>query len=273
MEAHCGADRFAEMNGSIIKRAVELNDPALAKEALREIDVLFGASSDENERVYLLFSRASCYGILGNFEEARRQLSSALRERPDDCTQATFDFMQGLLSQQEGNYGEAFESLSATLSAHCEQLKRPELRFMYEDIQQRRGFLLVSLSRFQEAIPILTEVLSFNIEEHSRSDAFAGLGLSYLEIQEYNLAKDHFLQAIAIGLTKRWEGEAHFYLGIAYSYSNLLQEAKREFQTCEELATRHPLPIMDVYAWLSSICKRLGETSEAERYSRLAKPT
>jgi len=271
MDAHSNADCVVQMNESLIKRAVELGDPALAKDALQEIDVLLRASTDENERVYLLFSKASCYGILGHFEEARRQLEAALRERTDDRTQTTFDFMQGLLYQQEGKYREAFETLTATLSAHCEQFKQPELRFMYEDIQQRRGFLLISLSRFQDAIPVLAETLSFNIEEHSRSDVLASLGRSYLELKEYSLAKDHFLQAIAIGLTKRWEGETHFYLGIAYFYSNMPQEAKREFRRCEELSAAHPIPIMDVYAWLSATCKRLGETSEAERYLRLTK--
>jgi tetratricopeptide (TPR) repeat protein len=87
------------MNESLIQEAVESNDPELAKAALREIDVSLGSSSDQNERVYLLFSSASCYGILGDFEEARRRLSSALRERPDDSSRVTVDFMDGLLSQ------------------------------------------------------------------------------------------------------------------------------------------------------------------------------
>jgi hypothetical protein len=86
------------MNESVIQRAVELNDPDLAKEALREIDVLLSSSSDQNERVYLLFSRSSCYGILGDFVEARRQLGVALDEgRGDPFAQVSFDFGAGLL--------------------------------------------------------------------------------------------------------------------------------------------------------------------------------
>jgi hypothetical protein len=57
------------MNHPIIQRAVELNDPDLAKEALQEIEALLRASSDPEDRLYLLFSRASCDEILGDFEE------------------------------------------------------------------------------------------------------------------------------------------------------------------------------------------------------------
>ncbi len=259
------------MSESVIKRAVELNDPILAKDALREIDIRLRSSSDQNERAYLLFSKASCYGILGDFEQARRQLSSALRDNPSTYAQTTFDFMQGLLSQQEGKYAEALGKFNATLTVHFELFKRPELREIYEDIQQRRAFLMVTLSKFREAIPILTETLSFSLDEQLRSDTIASLGMCCLELKEYSAARDHLLQAIAIGLTKKWEGASHFYLGIAYFHSDMLQEAKREFQKCEELAALHPLPIADVYSWLSASARRLGELSESQRYAMLAK--
>jgi len=260
------------MNESVIRRAVELNDPDLAREALEEIDVLLGVSSDQNERVYLLFSRASCCGILGDFVEARRQLAAALDEgRGDPFAQVSFDFGTGLLFQRQGNYTKALDGFSATLFRHSQQLKRPELRFMYEDIQQRRAFLSVTLSRFRDAIPLLKESLSFDLDNELRSGALASLGLCYLELKDYENSRDQFLGAIALGLTREWEGMAHFYLGIAYFYTDMIREAKREFLLCERLAAIHQLPIVDVYGWLSSICKRLGEASESQRYARMGK--
>ncbi len=259
------------MSESIIQRAVELNDSVLAEEALREIDIRLSSSPDENERGYLLFSKASCYRILGDFEQARRQLRIALGDNPNSDTQTTFDFMQGLLSEQEGKHAEALEKFDRTLSAHAELIKRPEMREIYEDIQQRRAFLMVTLSKFGEAVPILTETLSFSLDEQVRSDIFCSLGMCHLELKEYSAARDHLLQAMTIGLTKKWEGAAHFYLGIAYFHSDMIQESKREFQKCEELATLHPLPIADVYSWLSSISRRLGDLSESKRYAMLAK--
>jgi tetratricopeptide (TPR) repeat protein len=260
------------MNESVIQKAVESNDPDLAREALGQIEAILGSSTDQNERVCLLFSRASCYAILGDFAEARRRLAIALDEGSDDPNaKVSFDFSEGLLFHREGNYAEALERFSATLSTHSQELKRPELRFMYEDIQQRRAFLSVTLSRFRDAVPLLKESLSFDLDKESRSNALASLGFCYLELKDYEHARDQFLEAIALGLTKEWEGKAHFYLSIAYFYTDMVREAKREFQRCEQLATVHQLPILDVYAWLSVTCKRLGESSESERYARIGK--
>jgi hypothetical protein len=88
----------AEMSDSVIQNAIERRDPRLAKEALREIDLLLGSTPTANERVYLLFSKSSCHGILGNFDEAKKQLSLALQQKADDPdTRLPFDFNGGLL--------------------------------------------------------------------------------------------------------------------------------------------------------------------------------
>ena len=259
------------MNHPIIQKAVESNDPDLVKDALQEIEVLLGTSSDQEDRLYLLFSRASCYGILGNFEEARRHLTFALRERPDESSQTTFDCMHGILAQTEKKYAEALNRLTAALKAHSETIKGAEFRFLYEDIQTRRAFLSVTLSKFQDAVPLLRESLSFDLSTELRSDVFASLGLCYVELKDYEASRDCFLQSIELGLTKEWKWKGPFYLGVACYYTSMLGEAKREFERCEELATEHPLPIIDVYGWLSSTRKGLGEVSESVRYAGLSK--
>jgi tetratricopeptide (TPR) repeat protein len=117
----------------------------------------------------------------------------------------------------------------------------------------------------------LNEILSFDLDTELRSRVFAKLGLCYLELKDYQQARDQFLQAIVLGLTKEWEGKAHFYLGMAYFYTDMVPEAKREFLLCEKVAAVYELPVLDIYAWLSSISKHLGETSESERYAKMAK--
>jgi tetratricopeptide (TPR) repeat protein len=256
------------MNHPIIQQAVELNDPDLAKEALQEIEALLRASSDPEDRLYLLFSRASCHEILGDFEGARVHLTLALRERPDESSQTTFDFMQALFCQREEKNAEALERFTTVLTVHLEELKRAEL---YEDVQTRRAFLSVTLNKFQDAIPLLKETLSFDLSKQLRSEVLAWLGLCYLELKEYEPSRDSFLESFELGLVKDWKWQGHFYLGIAYYHTDMLLEAKREFQQCEELAGMHPLPIIDVYGWLSNTCKRIGDVSEAARYATLGK--
>lgn len=104
-------------------------------------------------------------------------LISALQEQPEDIdTKLSFEFHQGLLYQHEGEYLKALRTFEMLLLHYGQSLTRSEVRFMYEDIQQRRAFLSVSLERFKDAIPLLGEILSFNLEKENRSEALAQIG-------------------------------------------------------------------------------------------------
>lgn len=260
------------MTDSCIQTAVESGDPRLAKEALKEIDSLLPQTKDPNERVYLLFSKSSCYGILRDFVRARKQLGLALQEQPEDLnTKLSYEHHQGLLYQREGEYLKALEVFDTLLLQYASSLKRSDWRFMYEDVQQRRAFLCITLERFRDAIPLLMEILSFNLEKENRSEALAKLGLCHLELKDWPAARDYLLQARAVGVTKNAEKTFHFYLGIAYFYTDAPQEAKKEFQICESRAAEYELPLLNVYHWLASTCKLLGEVTESQRYARLAR--
>lgn len=264
--------RVEQMFSSNIQSAIELQDPVLAREAVTEIDSLLDSTLNPNERVYLLFSKSSCYAILGDFTMAREHLSLALQQQPDDPdTRLAFDFHEGLLCQQEGNYDGAFQKLTSLLLNYPHKLKQPELRYMYEDIQQRRAFLSVTLGQFRSAVPLFNEILCFDLEHNVRSDALASLGRCYLEAGEWMPAKSFLLEAQTLGLTDDRERQFHFFLGIAYFYTGALAEAKREFKICEERVAEYHLPISDLYDWLSKICEQLGEKAESERYVRLAR--
>ena len=108
------------MNSSVISKAIELRDPTLPGKALTEIDLLLRSTADLNEKVYLLFSKSSCLGIPGNFDEARQQLTLALQQGPDDPEiRLTVEFNEGLLCQQQRNYSEALKRFRVVLSTHA----------------------------------------------------------------------------------------------------------------------------------------------------------
>lgn len=261
------------MKESIIRDAINTGDPAMAEEAIREIDLQLQSLTNAKEKANLLLNKAVFSGILHRFEDARKQLDLALEQEPDDPdVWLSADFIGSSMYDQEERPSDAYSGLTTVLSTHAKRLAHPDFRFMYEDIQLRRGLDLTRMERFREAVPLLEESLSFALKPEPKADLLCSLGLCYIELREFELAKDRFLQASAIGLTKEWEGKAHFYLGIAYFYADSPVEAKREFKLCEEHATEYQLPILDVYEWLSSICRRLGETSESEHYMQLAKP-
>lgn len=203
-------------DATLIQRAVESRNPTLAMQALDDIAGLLDRTTDVHERRYLLFSRSSCYGVLGDFVNARDSLSAALPENPESPeTKVTYDFMQGLIYLGEKNYKGAFEAFTSGLSKHDTVLKTPEFRFMYEDVQQRRAFLAVTLEQFETAIPLLKESLSFGLEESVRGDTLAALGLCYLESRNFEAARENLVAALEHGF-EEYAHRIHFYLGIGF---------------------------------------------------------
>src|SRR5205823_7722703 len=124
------------------------------------------------------------------------------------------DFIDGSLYDQERKPQEAYLRLTSILSNYSERLSRPDVRFMYEDIQLRRGFDATSTGKFKEALSILKECLSFDLRPTDKSIVLSDLGRCYAEAQEYGSARDCLVQAIGIGLPKESEGQAHLYLAI-----------------------------------------------------------
>ncbi len=259
------------MTDSIIQRAVESNDPILAEKALIQIESLLNSSPDDEQRIYLLFSRANCHLVLENFEEARRDLDVALKARPDEASKTTYDWTHGVIAQRQTRYEEALAKFSAVLTAHSAQLRTGEFRFLYEDIQTRRAFLSVTQGKFRDAVPLLNESLAFEVSETVKSELFASLGLCYSEMDDFDSARSHLLEAIRLGLVGDWNWRAHYCLGLIDYHTDMFEDAKREFQQCEQFAATYAIPLLDLYGWLAVTCTNLGEISESARYSGLRK--
>jgi tetratricopeptide (TPR) repeat protein len=262
------------MDESLVQRAIESGDPRVADEAFNQIDGQFKSTSDIKEKARLLLGKATLYGVLGRFTDARKQLELASQVAPEDTDiRLQRDFIDGSLYDQERRPEQAYLKLSSVLSDYTERLSWPDVRFMYEDIQLRRGFDATSIGRFKDALSILTECLSFKLEQRDKSLVFADLGRCYSEIGDYESAKNYLVSAIDMGLTDGHLGQAHMFLGIAYARLGLFHEASKEFQLCEEKAVEYGLEIVKVYGWLSWVSKALGKHSESERYSRLMRPS
>jgi tetratricopeptide (TPR) repeat protein len=257
----------------LVDRALESGDPALAEEAIREVDLQLTSVSETKDMASLLLAKALLNGFLHRYSDARRQLAQALEQAPTDPdVRFSHDVIDASLYDQEGKPEQAYIRLTAVLSRYSERLSRSDARSIYEDIQQRRAFDLFWLKRFEDAVPLLKECLSFDLKAIERSCALANLGICYVKLKQYEEAKDWLLKAREMGVTKEWEGHVHFYLAFTYAQLHLLRESKREFQVCEERAVQYQLPLEQLYKWLSRICGLLGEKVEAERYARLARP-
>lgn len=126
--------------------------------------------------------------------------------------------------------------------------------------------------RFEEAAPLLGEVLAFQIKTDDHNTAVANLGICYSRLGRYEEAVALLLESLQLGLTIDWQGQAHCQLGIAYAHLRRFNEAKKELLVCEENLTEYQLPLAIVYGWLHRACRGLGQTAEAEHYRRMGKP-
>jgi tetratricopeptide (TPR) repeat protein len=260
------------MNEFSIHNAMESRDSADAEAALREIDRTLEECADTQTKATLQLRKAVLCGILHRFDDAETQLRLALENAPDDADiRLQSDFIRGSLADQKGDPQDALTQLTQVLSLYSARFSEPDLRFMYEDIQLRRGLDAVRVCKFKEAVPILEECLSFNLKVEERSSVLSNIGLCYSELGEYELARDYLLRARKFGVGKDWNGHVQMHLAIAYARLKLFRQAKEELLLCERNASEFGLPISKIYEWLSWVSRGLGEKRESEEYARLAR--
>lgn len=248
-------------------------DPIAAEEGIRRVDEQLSTIADKRVRAGLLLNKAVFLGVLKDIREARRQLQFAIEQAADDPeTQLSYDFLEAALYHEEEKFEDAYSCFTTTLTKHCDLLERSDYRFVYEKVQEYRAFELVRLGKFEDAVTILEEALSFDREEKDKQVLLANLGISHAKLNHHERARAYLQQAIHVGNLGDWEGQTHYHLALAYAHLNLLPESKRELRLCAERAREYSLPLSNVYGWLSRICRGLGERQEAEHYAQLARP-
>lgn len=241
-----------------------------ASDAIDELNRQLELASDSKQRAELLLQLAVQQGLAGRFDEARRSLEEANASVPDDTqVRIAKDYIDGVMCHAQSNCDAAFRKLTAVLENFAAEFRNPELRFMYEDIQQRRAAELVQLLRFAEALAVCDECLSFDLEDVEKSDILANRALSVLKLERYEEAASQFRSASNLGLSTIWDDEIHFHYAVTFARLNRYEEAKGEFLLAEQCRTQR-IPRSLIYRWLAWTCTKLGDQQEAERYKSLS---
>jgi tetratricopeptide (TPR) repeat protein len=95
------------------------------------------------------------------------------------------------------------------LDRYREVLKDIEHRYLYEDIQYRRGLALFGLSRFNEALPSLREAVSFSYDHAAdEQQVHFALGVCLEDAKDTEAAKQEFNRVIGFGLKNDVEERA-----------------------------------------------------------------
>ena len=264
---------MSKMSNQIIQTALDSGDPGDASKAIEEIDLLLASLSEPTERAQLLLRKALFLERLGQFDAALSELQRAKCEALDDIViQVQREHITAGVHYQQHHFEEAYQESTAILTKYGDQLKRPDTRFIYEDIQQFRAFSLVQLLKFSDAIPLLHEILEFQLKEDDVPFALINLGICYSRVGRYEEAVSYLVKGLQLCPDYEWEAEAHCQLGIAYAHLKELHGAKRELQIYEKMAATYPLRMEKVYGWLWRVCVELGQEEESQHYRRLARP-
>jgi tetratricopeptide (TPR) repeat protein len=222
------------------------------------------------ERAASLLEDAERHGEQGRFEDAERlavEAKNLVSGNRQAC--AEIDLFRARSLLQAKKLDEGVRTLTAILTEYADWFRNPESREVYEMVQLQRAFSLVHLERNEEALPLLEEALSFQLEREVQSDLHCHLGRCYHERSQYPLAKEHFEHADALRVGEGWRSVFHYYFGYTLYELKDFQRAKRQFILCVQSGDS-TLPEAMRYEMLAAASRKLGEYSEARRYDEKA---
>jgi|SRR5215469_1759952 len=257
-------------------QAFETRDPQVVTSVLPEILSAASSTSNLQERAYSLLAAATCYAILGDQTLARRTLDEAktVAITGDRIFEAHADFQEALYRGSQGHSQASLEILDRVLTEYAQELKQPELRYLYEQALFSKGISLAQLRRCDEARQFLTKARDFDLAHHDRAVLEFHLGECFLMANEDESALRSFVTAKSIGLGAEWQAMLYYYIGRAHYRLKQYRLAKHELLESEKhLKVGIQAPSApDLYKLLSYCCLALHQDAEAEMYSRLAKP-
>ena len=223
------------------------------------------------KRAASLFEDAERCQEQGRLEDAEKLIAEAknlVAGNRQAC--AEIDLFRAISLLKANKREEGLRNLTAILAEYADWFRNPDSRNVYEMVLLQRAFSLVHLERNEEALPLLQEASSFQLERDVQSDLHCHLGRCYHERSQYSLAKEHFERADALGVGEGWRSVFHYYFGYTLYELKDFQRAKRQFILCVQSGDSGPPESMR-YAMLAAASRKLGEHSEARRYDEKAK--
>jgi tetratricopeptide (TPR) repeat protein len=254
---------------------VELRNAGRIDEAIIEHERLLTQATNDDERASILRGLEACYRILGRLVEARRVLGQIQQLDISDLEiRLSSEFDEPCLLVEEGKTEEGICAFASILQRHGEALKEDCFRYLYEDIQRRRAFALIAVSRFTEALPILKDAASFRFDEATyEQQIHFGLALCFEETNDFEAAKREFLRVVAFNLKNDLEEQARYRLSRLYVRAHGFAQARKQLETIiqEFSAENNVVPRKYIYEQLSKVCACLGDKANETLYMALAK--
>jgi len=261
------------MEQSPFQNTTKLRDSGCWDEAARQFHRLATQADNRDEKAALLINEHRCHCDAGRLDEAEGVLKQIRDLRPNDpVVRLIVDFGEACMIQA-GQPERGLEKFEEMLPRYADLLQNSH-RYLYENIQKRRGVTLVNLVKHADAIPILKEASSFEtLTPEDNQEVHFYLGLCYEELRQNAFAKEQYRAAIDLGLKNEFEAHAHYRLAIIYFNAGAFAQTKQHLEIILENSEGDipNLPRRYVYEQLSRACQYLGEEGNAEEYLKMAK--
>ncbi len=142
-----------------------------------------------------------------------------------------------------------------------------------QELELLRGILLSDLGRWEDAQALLESARVF-IESTQTPRIWTRirtyyLGRCYYELKKYKCAKEQLTEALNCNLSRSWENQAHYTLGLVEYHLLNMKAAKHQFELCVRTADEKYTNFANLRAWLEATSKALGQFDEVEKYHRL----
>jgi pentatricopeptide repeat protein len=262
------------MDSKDFEHLAELRNSGRIEDQIRESLIHLAESTDANEKASLLGGVIVSCCMLGRLEEARQMLG---RMQELDITdlevRLNAEFCEPCLLIQEDKQEEGLSAFAAMLQRNSETLRDDRFRYLYEDIQCRRAFALIDLSRFKDALPILREAVSFSFDEVTDDQkTHFWLGVCLEETNDTGAATQEFVRVVSFGLRNDLEERARYRVALLYFKARAFAQARmhlemilRDYPDGGVVSRKH------VYEQLSHTCRHLGDSEYERLYMDLAK--
>lgn len=263
------------MDSARFEHLMELENSGQVEEVVRASKIMLAETSDDNERASVLINMCVSYAKLGRLKDARHVLQQLKQLKVSHLgIRLNAEFCKPTLLLQEGKYDEGLSAFAMMIERYGEDLKRPEHRYLYEDIQCRRALTLFGLSRYQEALPILREAISFPFNQRAdEQQIHFALGACFEDANDIEAAKREFIRVVGFGLKNEFEERALWRLAIADYKAGALALAQQQLETILRDFSSQGAVIerKQVYLALSQTYHYLGDKANENFYAALAK--
>jgi tetratricopeptide (TPR) repeat protein len=256
-------------NAEKFEHALQLVEAGAYETALKEFQELAEKAEDEELRADYIYGQLHALMRLRRTDEARKLLHIARASFGDiGESHARGDLIEVQLDSLEGKWELVLPALNHMVKRYGDNLRHPQVRDVYEEVQLRRGMQLAHLGRFREALPLLEECLNFTAPLLT-SELYYELGRCYVDAGDLETARNNLTKALGMGLDEARISSAHFNLGTIHMRSDAYAKAVKEFELAEAYADAAKTSKKSIYKAMAVSYDKLGQSEKAKRYLEL----